>query len=166
VIPPVLLLQRHHEITTATVVGVHGPAVSRILAILRRETELCAKGAIPIGVIRAEIPCPGAPCGRFECNLEPRFLFPECRFGAGAVDRVPGPLGDLADELDLSGRPYAWSVVIDAERGNHLRVFEPRHADNGRDLHRPERRPVVIAEPLIRLHVIDNNGLAAPERIA
>ena len=31
---------------------------------------------------------------------------------------------------------------------------------------RPERRPVVIAEPLIRLHVADNDGLAAPESLA
>jgi hypothetical protein len=45
-------------------------------------------------------------------------------------------------------------------------VFEPRHADNGRDVHRPERRSVVIADPLIRLHVIDNNGLAASESLA
>ena len=32
---------------------------------------------------------------------EPRFLFPQCRFGAGALDGVPRPLGDVANELDL-----------------------------------------------------------------
>jgi hypothetical protein len=29
------------------------------------------------------------------------FSVPECRFGAGALDGVPGPFGDLANELDL-----------------------------------------------------------------
>ena len=56
--------------------------------------------------------------------------------------------------------------MIDAERGHHLPVFEPRHAGKRRDLPRPEHRPVVIAEPLIRLHVADHDGLAAPESLA
>ena len=42
----------------------------------RREPELCAEGVIPIGVIRAGVPCPGAACRRYEGELKPRFLFP------------------------------------------------------------------------------------------
>ncbi len=56
--------------------------------------------------------------------------------------------------------------MIGAERGNHLPVLEQRRADKRRDLPRPERRAVVIAEPLIRLHVVDNDGLAALEGLA
>ena len=56
--------------------------------------------------------------------------------------------------------------MIGAERGNHLPVFEQRRADKRRDLPRPERRPLVVAQPLIGLHVVDDDGLAAPERLA
>ena len=168
-IPRILRLQNLFEYAThpRTVFDVHTcePRLER-WRFFRREPELCAEGVIPVGVIRARVPCPGAAGRRFEREPEPRFLFPQCRFGAGALDGVPGPLGDLANELDLSRRPDARRVVIDAERGDHLPVFEPRHADKRRDLPRPERRPVVIAEPLIRLHVVDDDGLAAPESLA
>ena len=133
---------------------------------LRSEPESCAEDVIPIGVIGSGIPRPGAACGRFECKPQPRFLFAECRFGAGALDGIPGPFGDLANELDVARRPHAWSVVRGAKCGNHLSVFETRDADQRRDLPRPERRSVVVAEPLIRLHVPDHDGLAAPESLA
>ena len=115
----------------------------------RREAELCAKGVIPIGVIRAGIPCPGAARGRFEREAEPRFLFPERGLGARALNGVPRPFGDLTNQLDLSRRPDARRLVTGAERGDHPPVFEQPHADKRADLSRPERRPVVGGEPLI-----------------
>ena len=132
----------------------------------RREPELRAEGVIPVGFIRAEVPCPGAASRGFEGEPEPRALLPQRRFGTGAVDGVPGPLGDVANELDLAGRPHARRVVIDAERGHHLPILEARHADQRRDVERPQPRAVGIAEPVIRLHIADDDGFAAPESLA
>ena len=117
-------------------------------------------------MIGAEIPRPRAARRRFEREAEPLFLLPQRRFGAGAFDGVPGPFGDVANELDLRGRPDARRDVIGAERRDHLSVLEQRHADERRDLPRPERRPVVVAEPRSVSHVVDDDGLAAPERLA
>ncbi len=126
---------------------------------------MCAEDVIPVGVVPAKVPSPGASCRRFEREAEPRFLFPKGRFGAAAFDGVPGPVGDLANELDLSRRPHTRRIVIGAERGNQLPVFEQRRADKRRDLPRPERRSLVVAEAPIGLHVGDNDGLPALESL-
>ena len=168
-IPPILRLQNFFQYAThpRAVFDMHTPEPRlEQRRFFRREPESCAEGVIPMGVIGAEVPCPGAAGRRFEGEAEPRFLFPECRFGAGALDGVPGPLGDLANELDFPGRPHPRRVVIGAERGNHPAVFEQPQADKRRDLPRPECRPVVVAEPLIRLHVADDDHLAAQESLA
>ena len=69
VIPPVLRLQNLFECAAhpRTVFDVHArePRLEH-WRFFRREAELCAEGVIPVGVIRAEVPCPGAACRRFE----------------------------------------------------------------------------------------------------
>ena len=150
-----------------TVVDVH-PCEPRLERrhLVRREPARRAEGVIPVAVTRAGIPCPGAAGGRLQREPEPRLLFPERRFGARPFDGVPGPFADLANQFDLPRGPDARRVVSGAEHGNGLPVFEQRHADHGRNLSRPERRPLFVAEPLIRPHVADHDGLAARERLA
>ena len=66
-----------------------------------------AESFVPVDLIGRGDPCPGAAGRRFEREAEPLFLLPQRRFGAGALDGVPGPFGDLANELDLSDAVHA-----------------------------------------------------------
>ena len=56
--------------------------------------------------------------------------------------------------------------MIGAEGRDHPSALEQRRPDERRDLPRLHRPPMVVAQPRIRLHVVDDDGLAAPERRA
>ena len=131
-----------------------GEAVSRTKAI------------IPIDVIGAGVPRPGASCRRIERQTQPLFTLPQRSLGAGALDRVPGPFGDVADQRDLHRRPRAWCRVVGAEGGHQLPAFQQHHSDKRRDLSRLHGDPLRFREPRIRINVVHHHRLAAPVRIA
>ena len=56
--------------------------------------------------------------------------------------------------------------MIGAEGRDHPSALEQRRPDQRRDLPRLHGRPVAVAQPRIRLNVVDDDGLAAPERRA
>jgi hypothetical protein len=76
------------------------------------------------------------PGRRFERDAEPLLLLMERRLGASALDRVPGPFGDVANQRDLWSRPDARLEVIGAEGGDHASAFEQRGPDERCDLPR------------------------------
>src|SRR5215208_4734350 len=56
--------------------------------------------------------------------------------------------------------------MIGTERGHHPSALEQHHADERRDLPRLQCRAVGVAQPRLCPHVVDDDGLAALERLA
>src|SRR5262245_15734397 len=56
--------------------------------------------------------------------------------------------------------------MIDAEAGHDSSVFDQCCYDEGRDLSLVQRRPIAVAQPRIARAVVDDDGLAARERVA
>ena len=98
------------------------------------EAVSLAKAVVPIELIGAGVPRPGACRRRLERQAQPLFALPKRGLGAGALDRVPGPFGDVADQRDLDHPPRARRRVVGAEGGHQLAAFQQHHSDEGRDL--------------------------------
>src|SRR6185503_11589372 len=81
----------------------------------RDQAVMCMNPLIPIEAIGLGIPVPDARRRGVERELQPMLPLPQRRLGAGAFDRVPRALRDIAYERDLGGRPVAWGRVIGAE---------------------------------------------------
>src|SRR6185503_20609550 len=101
-----------------------------------------------------------------ERELQPMLPLPQRRLGAGAFDRVPRALRDIAYERDLGGRPVAWGRVIGAEGCQEPPVLDERRADEGRNLSAFHPDALGFREPRIRRNVVDHDRLAAPVRLA
>ena len=134
--------------------------------LVRAEAVSRTKASITIDVIGTGLPRPGASGRRVERETQPLFALAQRSLRAGALDRVPGPFGDLSDQRDLCRRPRACGRVVGAEGGHQLPLFQQHHADKRRDLSRPHDDPLGFREPRIRINVAHDHGLAAPEGIA
>ena len=107
------------------------------------------------------------PIALFVAARSKRLLvLPQRRFGAGALDRVPGSFGDVADQRDLRRRPRTWCRVVGTEGGHQLPAFQHHHADKRRDLSRPHGDALGVRKSWIRIDVVHHHRLAAPEGIA
>ena len=91
-----------------------------------------------------------------EAQARPRLV-------AGALDGLPGPFSNIADQRDLCRRPRARGRVVGTEGGHQVTVLQQHDADKRLDLSRFQGDPFGFREPGIGIDVADDNGLAALE---
>ena len=92
-----LVEQREHA-RTVVFVDARYPRV-RCCGLVRREAVQRTESFVPVGLIGRGDPRPGAAGRRFERDAEPLLLLAQRRFGAGALDGVPRPFGDVAERV-------------------------------------------------------------------
>src|SRR5262249_43467029 len=99
-------------------------------------------------------------------ELQTFLALAQRRLGAGALDRFPGPLADVADELDFGGRPASRRDVVGTEGGHRSPAFDERQADERRDLSAVQAGAFVAGQARIGLDIVDDDGSAAAIRFA
>ncbi len=82
------------------------------------------------------------------------LAFEQLGLGAGALQRHPGALGHVAEELDLAVAPVARRIVLHRQRRADAAVLDQRHADEGVDIGADIGGGGRILDPRIGDHVV------------
>ena len=133
--------------------------------LFRSETVQHAKAIVPVHAIGTRVPRPGSGCGRLQRQPEALFALSQRRFRAGALGRLPGAFGDVADQLDFHCGPEPRCRMVGPEGGHQTSALQQLHAHERCDLSRLQGDPLTVREPRIGANVVYHNRLAALIRI-
>src|SRR5215468_10975396 len=128
---------------------------------LRRESISRAEAFVPIDVIRTGVPRPRTAARRVQRETQPPFALAELRLRARALDSLPRPLADVANEVHLRRRPHSRRPAVDAERAVPPAVFPDQQAGKCRDVATKKRGPLLLREAYVRPHIVDGDHIAA-----